>query len=240
MRSHFKALLPPIAKSGRSLLAHPFHFLGLQIPAASYLVVEYFLRDALGNETIATLAGTPYLFIASTFSTAATFASVAFTPEGTLSALQSTCNRVRAQWKILALASLVIGFITLVGMLALLLPGLYFAALYLFVPHLILSEPGQNLWAYLDRSKRLSRPRIFLHIGVVLFTLILMVWVYVVGDMSTSLFGSELASSSIAIGLSLVVQMFLSMVVGCLVDVWLSHYFLELKGASNESPSTTP
>ena len=81
----------------------------------------------------------PYLFLASALSSAATYALLTQADISALKAFGSALSR----WKLLFPAALLAGVVSLLGLAALILPGIYFLAVYLFVPYVIMEEANQ-------------------------------------------------------------------------------------------------
>ena len=203
------------------ILVAPLHFLVLQIPEVSVEAIYAFfpnLREAPLPLIAAVLF--PYLAITSFLSSALTFASLRQARAGGNPSLGNSINLVISKSKILFPTSLLTGVILLLGMVALLLPFLYFMALYLFVPFLVMTE-GPLPWSvYLHKSKVLAKRRFWSCLALVLLMLAVS-------------FGSDAACNELrewipSYGL-VALKLMVSLVTSAVLGVWTGLFFLEMQ-----------
>lgn len=231
-------LLPAIPRAAASLARRPFHFLALQIPAAlgeplqRTLEVEW--RD---SPALVALVCLPYFFVTFLWCSAATYASV--TASEPLS-LRAAWGRALRAGKTLVPAALVVGLVSVLGLVALVFPAFYFTAIYLFVPHSIIDDPAAPLMTQLHRSSRLAHRSLWRILIAVFFVFVLFLWSYLAAQ---ALEGAMAQSALSPMQRGLWVggfQALLATALGAMVDVWICHYYLALRaGEGNERSEGT-
>jgi len=216
---------PPILRAFKStwgiFALAPIHFLILQIPEVSVEAI-YALFPSIREAPLPLILAVlfPYLSIVSFLSTAATFVSLESAKTGRPVTLNGSAVIVMERLGKLLPVALLTGLILLLGMVALVLPFLYFMALYLFVPFVVMTE-GEHPWSvYLHKSKVIAKR----HFWSCLFLVILMLIVS---------FGTDAASNELVnliptpalVALKLLASLFTSAILG----IWNGLFFLEIK-----------
>lgn len=112
--------------------------------------------------------------------------------------------------------------------LPIILPGIYFSALFLFVPYLVLLEPGAKPFSYLHRSRLLASKRLGLSLFIATGILVLdLAQLFVGGAMSLQI---SAATGFAAAGH--LCDALLAGIVGAGVNIGVIHYFNRLREAS--------
>lgn len=233
--SSFASLLQQITKA---LFGHPIHFITLQLLAASTEILEWFLTPQLEkNGWMAIALLLLWFCIASVLSSALTFASVMQTEiKGAAAPLISvSISMVREKITILIPAAFLVGVVCVLGFTALLLPGIYFATLYLFVTPLIMIEPKTNLTVYLHRSSRFAKKNLIRNLTLVVALLVLALVGYLLGTTISSAMSEITTYNTIQIAIPMLIRVGLAACLGAFIDVAICYYFLALR-----RPETTP
>lgn len=159
-------------------------------------------------------------------STSLTFASVQQIESGGRPSFGVAWRHVQAHAGSLAMASLLVGSLAGLGIFAAILPGLYFMAIYLFVPYLILVEPKAPLSVYFRKSKRLAKENFGKCLAFAMLGFLLSV-----ADLVTADFG---LSQSIGTSFGLGIRALIQMSTGLIMDLWVCSFFINLKRRSVE------
>lgn len=211
---------------------HPGYWLALQFPLGLLPLVDEFIPDDLPNIWVqATLLlgiFLPLFILLSTLATAFTFSAILHHADKP--SIAAVVKRVLPHTLKLFGASFLAGLLTIMG-LSLILPGIYFGAIFLFVTHTVIQDPSAPISVYLTRSKKVAKKSLGLSIAVAVCLF--------ASDFITALGGElmgQMISAAVHLPLSLVLtfsaKMFLSMVVGATINVWVSLYFLRLQEES--------
>ncbi|MEZ4751374.1 MAG: hypothetical protein R3B54_12380 [Bdellovibrionota bacterium] len=153
---------------------------------------------------------------------------------GKATGLKTALRAAFARWRVLLLGSVATGIIILLGFAAVLLPGIYFAAIYLFVPYLIMEDGDLPLSVYMHRSKQLANQQLLKSCGIVVGVVVLMTWSYLFGAaLGKLLFPSSLGMLVRGPGM-IAIHLVLAIVIGAVIDVFVCHYYFNLRGKANE------
>lgn len=227
--SSLTSLLSQITKA---LLGHPIHFITLQTLAASTEILEWFLTPQLEkNGWMAIALLLLWFCIASVLSSALTFASVMQTESkgAQFPLLSVSISRVREKITILIPAAFLVGVVCVLGFAAMLLPGIYFATLYLFVTPLIMIEPKTNLTVYLHRSSQLSKKNLMRNLTLVATMLVLALGGYLSGTTLSSAAVGITTNTILQVVIHILIRVLFSACLGAFIDVSICYYFLDLR-----------
>lgn len=172
----------------------------------------------------------PFLCVASFLSSSLTFSVVRQVHTGVRPSLKAALKELRPCLSTLLPVSLVTGLITVLG-LPLFLPFLYFLAVYLFVPMLVMTHPKQPWSLYLHQSKMLSKKMFWRSVGAVLVMLILQVGI---GAGIPELEGLFLVGSDATEPILAILQGIATLIASALMTLWISYYFLYLRTMKEE------
>ena len=176
----------------------------------------------------------PYFCIASFASTGLTFLRVRGIREENRRNVRGELESLTKGLGSLIPVSILCGIIFIFGVMALMIPGIYFQAIYLFVPFLVLERPRQPWTSYLFESKQLARQSLGLSI-------ILGVLVMIVGLGTEIAFGVAADKFDTFPGSQLTIAL---VKVGCvglgsaLINIMLSLYYfsaLEQRSAKTQA-----
>ena len=220
-----------ILKSIRSFQRQPLSLLLLQLPAALAAV----LNEAIPAQTASTLEVAialaiilPLLVGVTTFSTAATYVHIkAESASPSLRDSFSFTLKSARQW---LPASFVVSVLVLLG-LPLVVVGIYFSAIYLFVPHEVIDEPGRPISLYLNRSKKLAKLALMTTLVVATLLLVIDFGLFIGAEQITETWIAGLSPRWKQLVALLSFKALLSLGVGAIVNVGLSHLYLSLKEA---------
>ncbi|MBI1859794.1 MAG: hypothetical protein HYR96_02615 [Deltaproteobacteria bacterium] len=203
----------------------------LQIPLAVSEFTQEFLgvNDAVQPSAVAIAIVLPVFFIMSFFSSALTFAAVQIAESKGSVLLAEIWESVSPKLGALLLASLVVGVISGIGLVALILPGLVLMTYFLFVPHTIIADPPVSLWAVVTRSKRLAFGHFVLSFLLVLLSFGLSTLLFLLGEQFGTYLGAWGSDEFSRRLLLLTLRCLFSIAGGGLVDVIISTYFLTLR-----------
>ena len=223
--------LPPILRSFKAtwslFAAAPLHFLILQIPEVSVEAIYALfpgIREASMPLVLAILF--PYLAIVSFLSTALTFVSTESGKSGRPITLRGTILVVMERLGTLLPVALLTGTILLLGMVALVLPFLYFMTLYLFVPFIVMTEARLKWSVYLHKSKVVAKR----HFWSCLFLVVLMLVVSFGTDAASNELVNRVPAAGL-VGIKLLASLFTSAILG----IWNGLFFLEIREPRNEN-----
>ncbi|MCX6101800.1 MAG: hypothetical protein NT000_00870, partial [Proteobacteria bacterium] len=156
---------------------HWLNVLLLQSPMGLLVLLQIFLSPKLENHAwIAIGILLPLFSIGSSLCTAATFVLIEQKPSQGLAFLPIVFKEVFTRLIPLVLSSLTVSIFFGLGFAALIIPGIYFLAIYFFVPFLVMIQSRQPVANYLFQSKQLitrNRKTLFTMIGIVLFTFLI-------------------------------------------------------------------
>jgi len=228
-----KASLFSLSKA--ALFSAPLHFLILQLPEASSDVLEKLFPSGEGQGPLFWRVAIlfPYFCIASTAASALTFASVFRQAQKQPLTLRYNLKIAREKMGILVPVSLLLGLVTLLGFVALIIPGIYFMAIFLFVPPLIISEPPLPWSVYLSKSKKIAKTAIWQTLAIVTVFFLINFAVFAQSSFVESELNHWFGASMISSILALAATAVLSIIIGAFVNVWIAFYFLSLKEKMN-------
>jgi hypothetical protein len=221
------------------ILARDFRFLfACQLPVGFVEILQQLLgvHDSVQASWVATLIVLPVFFMASFFSSAMTFISVRLRLAEHMPSRTLLGEGIAGFAKPLVLASLVVGTLIGLGLAAIILPGLVFMALCLFVPHLIISDPPASIPVYLYRSRKLAMMRPWMTICIVSVFFIMSTGLFLLGESTGTAFGIITGSFYLRQAVLVGVRMFFTMAGGMLMDVFVSVYFLRLRAYAPKVP----
>lgn len=152
-----KTFLTLIRDTGRNLFYFPMSLIGLQAfdLLSEGLIALFDQREMPPYYTLALLFPLTWLFTA--IGTAATCIFLRARRRGQPASVSDAYRVVFRRMTPLILTSMVVALVVMIGLIAI-LPGIYFLAVYLFVPCLVAERerPG-TLFVYLAESKRIAR-----------------------------------------------------------------------------------
>jgi len=223
-----------LSHSLKTLSKAPWHFFWLQFPAATIELVEKPTTAWLETHPVLTLLiCLPYFFTVSILSTALTFSSVLVVNRNENPTFLGAFQTIKQHSRALVLAALLVGTVCALGMIALVIPGLYFTAVYLFVPHLILSDGKNPVMVYLHRSKLITKKVMLKTFSIVVSVFLASLVVFFAGETLGTWMGGLAHSDSIRSLLLAAVKMSLAMLTGAVIDVGICYYFLRLQKESH-------
>lgn len=221
-------------KTIKSLQTQPVLFLCLQLPSASTEVIETHLSGAsIETSPFQALIWIPFFFFMSTLTTTLTYFAMVGVRDGREFSMSDFVKVLQEKWLVLLAAALLVGVICLAGFLALVLPGIYFTAMYLFVPQIVMDEANHKVMVSLNRSKALFKQAKLKTIFVVSIIFLSSIAVYFAGETIGTWLGGVLTHEGTFRTFTLIlVKVLISLPVGALLDVFSSHYYWSLKGAT--------
>ncbi len=173
-------IFPVIAEAFRILLKRPLLLLALQWPDLLSEMLISFTRPYDYLPWVNMLVVFPLTWLLTVISTAATFAF--FRSQGQAS-FTSCFKQVALRIQPLMLTGLITGVAVALGLL-IILPAIYFVAIYLFVPCVVLARPQMNVFEALAHSTRLTRKAIW---SVLAFAVVVIVWGLLMGQVESAL-----------------------------------------------------
>lgn len=210
----------------------PVHFISLQFLEALSSILEHTLETYFKSQPIlAGLVFFPVFCIASCISNSLTYVSVRQVGEGTLPTFGESWKKVSEVLGMLILSSLVLGLVFVLGIMVFILPALFLMALYLFVPHLILTEKGLPLSVYLFRSTRISKKSYWQCFFTVVGAVLLGLATYLLAETLGTWAGGLSQNETTRIFISVLINVFFSVLSAMVVDTWIALLFLKLKEA---------
>ncbi|NQW44985.1 MAG: hypothetical protein HQ462_06225 [Deltaproteobacteria bacterium] len=205
---------------------HWLNVLLLQSPMGLLVLLQIFLSPKLENHAwIAIGILLPLFSIGSSLSTAATFVLIEQKPSQGLAFLPIVFKEVFKRLIPLVLSSLTVSIFFGLGFAALIIPGIYFLAIYFFVPFIVMIQPRQPVANYLFQSKQLitrNRKTLLTMIGIVLFTFLIEIPMSFVSD---SLLGN--------VPFAFFFEMLITMVSAGLINCFIVFYFISLNSKGN-------
>lgn len=212
----------------------PTHFILLQTLNGLSGLVAKALESRFENSPL--LAGAlffPIFCIASTLTCALTFISVNERENGRRVNLTECFELLKPRLKSLVGASLALGFLFVLGLAALILPALYFMAIYLFVPLLLVSNSQMTLSPALYRSSKMIKN----HRGTAAFTVFVILLVGVLTFLvsySLGRFAGGITSiEALRFWVSAGIDAFLTMLTGAMIDLWIAGFFMKVQKSQN-------
>ena len=160
---------------------------------------------------------------------ALTYVSVRDSRYGEAPTLARSWNEVSRKIFPLLNAYILAGIVIALGFLSLILPGIYYLALYLFVPLVVIDEPRLPLSVYLLRSKKLAKASLKRTLALTLLLLFFGLFLAVLEGVLNEITGQLFASIFLRNVTFLTANLFLSLVAGATMSVGVSHYYLTLK-----------
>jgi hypothetical protein len=170
----------------------------------------------------------PLVWLLSALSIALTFAIVRRLRRGDGIGLGVVLSDLKPRLMRLLAASFLNGMVVLCGLL-LVLPGIYFMTIYLFVPQLVMTLPVYPASTYLHLSKNLVRTHFWSTLSVVLLLFLSDLGLYVVGETLGTWIGGWAENDAARDGLLIGTKMVLSLLTSAGINVGISYFFLELQ-----------
>lgn len=206
--------------------------LAMQLPlAATSILSELMPNEPTRNAlTLGLLAcvGFPTFVFFSTLSTVTTFAALRHWNAGRdlgVSGAYAEALRAAPRW---FPAALVTSLLTLLGM-PLIFLGIYFSAIYLFVPQVILMDPPCPLGVYLTRSKKVAKADFTRVLLLAVLLLVLDIGLYLVAQEAGGRIGDLFASPTAREIVSGTVNCVVTVAPGLLLNPLIGEYFLKLR-----------
>ncbi len=194
----------------------------IQIPVGLLGVLQSLLEPYLEwHPVVALIILLPLFSMGSSLSTALTFLVVQTRNSDTHSNFSHDWKRLTDRFTSLAGSSFIVALFFGLGLAALILPGFYFLAIYIFVPILAVSAPPQPISQYLYKSKKMitqSRKILFTTIGLVTLSFLAELPLSLIANFLSSFFGGALIIDAAA-----------TMMLGALLDCFIVFYFLNLQ-----------
>lgn len=215
----------------KGLCVAPLLLLLVQFP----LALTEILQEVLGiNNSIqppigAILIILPAFFILSFFSSALTFAATRRLVQAKPHALHHVWEDIKPHIGKLLAASVTFGCLSGLGLVAYIVPGLILMTLFLFVPHLIIADSSNSLWAYATRSKKLVANHPFFSFFVVMCSFSLSTVLYLLGEHLGTYYGAVGSNDEIRVTILVTIRSVFAMVGGLAVDLWVASYFMTLR-----------
>lgn len=194
-----------------------------QIPLAILVLLQRFLDPFLENHPIvAVVILLPLFSIGSSLGTAFNYILINLPDRRNLRTfLKAIYSIGPTTITTLVLTSLMVAMFFGLGLAAFILPGLYFMALYFFVPILVVSSSKQTVAQYLYASKQIvthSRKNFYV-------TLVIALAIFLM-ELPISFLVNQLSEQ---FGYAPLFDVSFSICLGGLVDVFICFYFLALK-----------
>jgi len=155
----------------------------LQIPEALVENLDSLVPEPIveRHPILTVLMLLPLFAAASSISAALTTLALAAIRRGAVPSLASLRVQMRGRWKGLLLSALISGVLIVAG-LPVILPGIYFMAVYLFVPAVAVVSPVAPASVYLARSKRLVKSRLWQVLGITIGLLAFGLGLHAIGE----------------------------------------------------------
>jgi hypothetical protein len=232
-----KVLSRTIGAIGRA----PLLLIAVQVPEAAFDLVDKTLTPITEKYPMIAIIGIlPIVWLLSALSVSLTFAAILRleSGEGARPTLRGVCQDLSPRLGRLLGASLLNGIVVLCGLL-LLLPGIYFMAIYLFVPQLVMTLPAYPATTYLSLSKKLVRDHFWSTLGVVLILFVADFGLYVIGETLGTWLAGTADEAGIRDAILVATKILLSLVTSTAINVGVSYFFLEIRdGSSRPVPAT--
>ncbi len=226
-----------LADAFRLLFKRPGVFLLIQTPGA---LLTLFDKTFMVNvENLPPAQSLPWIIpyfcvsvIMTSFISAATYMAVLDESEGNKSSFKAAFKKVSGQLVPLFTGSLITGAVILAGFYAYLIPGILVMCLYLFLPQVIMNEPGQPLMVYFNRSWKMARSHIWSTLALVTAILIITLLGYF-SDIGFAMtigpaFLHFVPSQTALLVASRGTQLCLTIVGEAVADLWVCCYFLKI------------
>ena len=203
----------------------------VQIPQGILDAVEHFADKTWGErETLLMGAFALTAYVIGVIPSALTFL-LTWKKEKSLSA---ALGRLSGKWGLLMASAVVSGVLFAIGVMAYVIPGILLMVFYLFVPNLILTEAKAPLPSYFYRSSTMAKKNFATVLFVVLGVLVFFVIFQRLGIVVGKRIQDAMASEPLGAALLIATIMFFSIFVNALVNIWLSHFYLDLRERTNE------
>lgn len=166
-----------VSQTVELLKRHGIYFFLLQLPMVSVLLERFLNPDNTSSLAQKLLFIVPFLFLAvvsSFICSAATVASFAEIRAGLAPDWRKAYGRIWARGPLILGAVALMAVLICAGILALVVPALYFMVIYQFVPHIIMTDEGEraSLMVYFHRAKRLARGHFWPIAGLIALELV--------------------------------------------------------------------
>lgn len=215
----------------QTLFSAPLLFLAVQIPQGILDASEYFVDKAWGErETLLMGLFALTAYVIGIVPSALTFL-LTWKKE---KSFKNAWNYLNGRWALLLGSAVVSGVLFAVGVMAYVIPGILLMVFYLFVPNLILTEPKAPLSSYFYRSSAIAKKNFATVLFAVVGALVFFVLFQRLGIVIGTQIMDDMNSEPLGKILLITVIMTCSMVVNALVNIWLSYFYLELKGRMSE------
>lgn len=212
-----------------AFITFPLSLLLLQLPGG--------LMELIGNalelryeESIALAASLFFPYgIATACCTALTYGFIEDKETGSSPSLAAACKKLKGKWGRLVPVTCIAGILCLLGMVALIIPALYFMAIFFFFPQLIVSEPHLPWTVYLSRSKKIAKRALLATVTAVVICFLLELGVEKAGDWIGEFTLAFVPSVFFRNGTLLFVHTILYIVLSAMINIWASYFFLKLR-----------
>lgn len=222
---------PSFKQTFSPFFTYPLLFLSVQSIQGLLSLLESALEPRFSEKNpilLVALFFPPYV-ITTTLSSALTFFIIRDLRLGKKPTFRNALEGVKPHLSQLIICSLVLGMIYILGFCAFVVPVVYFMAIYLFVPFVILTEPKAPFSAALYRSTQLAKTRLGLTILTVIGVLAIGLLTFALSRWVTDKLNQAISSEEIQLVLSFCIDFILTIATGSWIDSWVSHYYLNLK-----------
>jgi len=209
-------------------IAAPLHFLILQSPLILDSVVEAFYPSLYQSITWQTSLVLIFLSMGAGFLSAATIISLKRRLGGERPSVVSVYRETLTLWRQLIPATALFYALFLLGAQAFILLGIFFGAVFMYVPFLIGYQPGSPVFGYFNWSRRIAAKRI----GSTLLFICLVFGTSIYAEISVSWWSElfQLAGVPLdhAVRLGVIPRTATVLVLNALMDLWIAVYLVNL------------
>ncbi len=215
----------------RAVKNSPAILLFVQTPLALSELAQDLLgiNDSVQPSPAAIAVVLPILFMLSFLASALSFTVVEQLDQTGQCNLNAAGNRVYSHRFRLLVASLALGCLSGIGLVAYVIPGLILMTLFLFVPHLIIADSPTTLSVSVTRSKKLAFKFAPLSFFIVFVSFGLSLVTFLLGEHLGTYFGAAGSDDFTRRLVLFATRAGFAMIGGGFVDVWVASYFLTLR-----------
>jgi hypothetical protein len=228
------SLLQTLKRFWPIFTAAPFYFLALQLPEAlTDLLENWLVPDGKQTSPWIILFVLPLFVVASGLTSVLTFSVVLQIRNRAKPSISRAIESILPKfWQIVA-ASLMIGGVTALGVVACILPGVYLMALYLFVPQSLLDDEKLPLMTHFFRSTQLAKKAFKKTLFIVSIIFISSLAAYFAGEYVSVVLEHLQLAGLVLIALTGLIKVGISILMGVFIDLFVSAFYLSLKEMGN-------
>lgn len=210
----------------RTLKRYPFSFFFLQFFDGISESVLFFLGEPTDGSSILYIATVfPLTWFMTCFGTAATFNFFQQIQSGAEPRKSDAISAVFKKWKPLVLSEAIVAIAVLIGIF-LIVPAIYFLAVYLFVPCVVMSRQRLPVFGYLSESQAIARNSMGGLLALACVVLVLGLGLSEIQSLVTSALHIE------AVWALFLINIVLSMALNMTLNTFICHCFVQLAGNS--------